>query len=139
MVNAALVTILFTVVSNCLAAPPAHKIRGVNLGSLFIIEPWMSSNTWKSMGCGDTKSEWDCVASLGQEQADAIFQKHWSTFITSNDFDKMRAYGLNTVRIPIGHWVVEDTVAPDEHWPRGGMPYLDTIVGLAASRNISAM
>ncbi|KAF1931745.1 glycoside hydrolase family 5 protein [Didymella exigua CBS 183.55] len=116
-----------------------HKIRGVNLGSLFIVEPWMSSATWKSMGCGDAKSEWDCVASLGQEKADTVFQKYWNTFITADDFDKMKDYGLNTVRIPIGHWFVEETIIPDEKWPKGGMRYLDKVAELAASRNISVI
>ncbi|KAH6644133.1 putative glucan endo-1,6-beta-glucosidase B [Boeremia exigua] len=139
MVKLTLLTIVLAVVSTCLAKLPTHKIRGVNLGSLFIIEPWMSSNTWKSMGCGDTKSEWDCVASLGQEKADAAFQKHWNTFITASDFEKMKAYGLNTVRIPIGHWFVEETIDPGENWPRGGMKYLDAVAALAASHNISVI
>lgn len=125
--------------STALAALPSQKIRGVNLGSLFVIEPWMSSDTWKSMGCGDTKSEWDCVISLGQEKANAAFRKHWNTFITADDFDKMKSYGINTVRIPVGHWFVEETIIAGENWPRGGMRYLDKVAGLAASRDIGVI
>ncbi|KAF2631708.1 glycoside hydrolase family 5 protein [Macroventuria anomochaeta] len=139
MAKLTLLTTLFAVISKTLAALPNHKIRGVNLGSFFIVEPWMSSQTWKSMGCGNAKSEWDCVASLGQERADTAFQKHWDTFITAEDFDKMKEYGLNTVRIPVGHWFVEETIAPGENWPRGGMKYLDKVVGLAGSHNISVI
>jgi aryl-phospho-beta-D-glucosidase BglC (GH1 family) len=130
---------LLAATSTALAALPNQKIRGVNLGSLFIVEPWMSSNTWKSMGCGDTKSEWDCVVSLGQEKANAAFQKHWNTFITADDFDKMKSYGINTVRIPVGHWFVEETITSDEHWPRGGMTYLDKVADLAAARDIGVI
>lgn len=123
--------------STTLAALPEHKIRGVNLGSLFIVEPWMSGGTWKYMGCGDAASEWDCVAALGQDKANEAFQNHWDTFITADDFDKMVEYGLNTVRIPIGHWFVEETIVQGENWPRGGMKYLDKVAGIAASKNIS--
>lgn len=139
MARSALFLALLATVSITLAALPKDKIRGVNLGSLFIVEPWMSSDTWKSMGCGDAKSEWDCVASLGQEKADAVFQRHWNTFITAKDFDKMKDYGLNTVRIPVGHWFVEETIIQGESWPRGGMKYLDKVAAMAASRNISVI
>ena len=37
--------------------PGKTPIRGVNLGSQFIIEPWMASTEWNSMGCGGSKSE----------------------------------------------------------------------------------
>lgn len=139
MARLALLTILLTAASLTLAALPSHKIRGVNLGSLFIVEPWMSSNTWAAMGCGGASSEWDCVAALGQDKANAAFQNHWDTFINETDFDKMVEYGLNTVRIPVGHWFVEETIAEGENWPRGGMKYLDKIVGIAKARNISVI
>lgn len=37
--------------------PTITPIRGVNLGSLFIFEPWIASVAWKAMGCSDYKSE----------------------------------------------------------------------------------
>ena len=77
------------------------KIRGVNLGSLFIVEPWMAGKEWASMGCGDSKSEFDCVSKLGQEAADKAFQKHWDTWITEEDWKWLSDIGINTVRIPV--------------------------------------
>jgi aryl-phospho-beta-D-glucosidase BglC (GH1 family) len=115
---------------------PPKPIRGVNLGSLFVVEPWMLPRTWHSMGCGSTVSEWDCVEHLGQVKANKAFQKHWGTFITAVDFDEMKAYGLNTVRIPVGHWLVEETVGPGEQWPQGGMVFLDRVVEHAAVRDM---
>lgn len=130
---------LLAAASTALAALPSHIIRGVNLGSLFIVEPWMSSTTWESMGCSGAKSEWDCVVALGQDKANAAFQEHWDTFITASDFDKMKSYGINTVRIPVGYWFVEETIDAGENWPRGGMKYLDKVAGLAAARNIGVI
>ncbi|ORY04290.1 glycoside hydrolase superfamily [Clohesyomyces aquaticus] len=114
-----------------------NKIRGVNLGSLFIIEPWMASQEFASMGCGGQKSEFDCMLSLGQEAGNAAFQKHWDTYITEQDLNTMQQYGLNTIRVPVGYWMVEDTVYQDsEHFPKGGLKYLDRLAGWAADRNL---
>ncbi|KAL5392764.1 hypothetical protein DPSP01_000464 [Paraphaeosphaeria sporulosa] len=112
------------------------KIRGVNLGSLFIVEPWMMGQAWNDMGCGDQKSEFDCVLKLGQDGADAAFKQHWDTWITEEDLDKMKEYGINAIRVPVGYWMVEELVDQSEHFPRGGLEYLDRLAGWAASRNM---
>lgn len=113
--------------------PSALPIRGVNLGSQFIVEPWMASDEWDSMGCGDTASEFDCVSKLGQAQANTAWAKHWSTWITEEDISRMQSYGLNTIRIPVGYWIREDLVYSDsEHFPQGGLQYLERICGWAS-------
>jgi glucan endo-1,6-beta-glucosidase len=76
------------------------KIRGVNLGSLFVLENWLADDMMPGWGC-PTTSEFDCVSALGQSQANADFQSHWGAWITADDFTRMVAYGLNTVRIPV--------------------------------------
>ncbi|KAI0439424.1 glycoside hydrolase superfamily [Xylaria telfairii] len=109
--------------------PGADKIRGVNLGSSFIIEPWMAGDEWNSMGCGGSNDEWSCVQLLGQDAADAAFRTHWQTWITPDDLKEIQSYGLNTVRIPVGFWINEDLVNDGEYYPRGGLEYLDYVVG----------
>lgn len=112
------------------------KIRGVNLGSLFIIEPWMSGNAWNDIGCGDQKSEFDCMSKLGQDAGNAAFQKHWDSWITEQDLDKMKEYGLNTIRVPVGYWLVEEIVDKSEHFPQGGLEKMDRLAEWAATRDI---
>ncbi|KAI0899156.1 glycoside hydrolase family 5 protein [Annulohypoxylon nitens] len=112
------------------------KIRGVNLGSQFIIEPWMANDEWHSMGCGNANDEWQCVKALGQDKADAAFKKHWDTWTTQDDIKTIKSYGLNTVRIPVGYWIREDLVQQGEYFPRGGLSYLDRLVGWCADAGI---
>ncbi|KAI5866045.1 glycoside hydrolase family 5 protein [Durotheca rogersii] len=109
--------------------PSTDKIRGVNLGSQFIIEPWMAWDEWNSMGCGNRNDEWQCVEALGQDAADAAFRRHWDTWTTQDDIWQIKSLGLNTVRIPVGFWIYERLVKADEHFPRGGLAYLDRLVG----------
>lgn len=124
---------------SALAAPalawlPANlPIRGVNLGSMFVFEPWIASNTWSSM-CGSAESEFDCVQTLGQDAANTAFASHWGSWITSDDFTTMTSYGLNTVRIPVGYWMMESLVYADsEYFPQGGLAYLENICDWAAN------
>lgn len=110
-----------------------NPIRGVNLGSLFVLEPWMASNSWSTMGCDGQQSEFDCVSHLGQDAANSAFQNHWGSWITQDDFKQMQSYGLNAVRIPLGYWLDEDIVYSDsEHFPQGAMSYLESVVGWAS-------
>ena len=59
-------------------------------------------------------TEYDLVKKLGQEEADRVFENHWQTFITKEDVDLMVKYNLNSVRIPIGFWIIEETVNDNE-------------------------
>jgi glucan endo-1,6-beta-glucosidase len=103
----------------------------VNLGSSFIIEPWMAQDEWAGMGCGNANDEWQCVQALGQEAADAAFAKHWDSWVTEDDISQIASLGLNTIRIPVGFWIKEDLVQDGEYYPRGGLEYLDRLVGQA--------
>ena len=108
-----------------------NKIRGVNLGALFVLENWLADNVMSGWGCNST-SEFNCVSSLhDQSKANGDFQRHWKTWINSSDFSRMVSYGLNTVRIPVGYWFYETLVDSSEHFPQGGEAYLDQVVGYA--------
>ncbi|OCT46352.1 Glucan endo-1,6-beta-glucosidase B [Cladophialophora carrionii] len=106
-------------------------IRGVNLGSLFVVEDWLSDDVFKGFGCS-SKSEFDCVSSINdQDKANSDFQGHWGSWITKYDLTQMVSYGLNTVRIPVGYWFLESIVDKSEHFPQGGEHYLDQVIGWA--------
>jgi aryl-phospho-beta-D-glucosidase BglC (GH1 family) len=113
------------------------KIRGVNLGSQFVFEPWIAMQAWSELGCGDQQSEYDCVVKLGQEAANAAFAEHWGTWITEEDIGEMQSYGLNTIRIPVGYWMKEDLVDSTSEWfPQGGYGYLEKICGWASDAGL---
>lgn len=112
--------------------PGTLPIRGVNLGALFIVEPWMAGTEWSDMGCGAYQSEFDCVSGIGQDAANTAFQNHWNTWITQDDITEMVNYGLNTIRIPVGYWMMESIVDSSEHFPQGGIGYLEQVCGWAS-------
>ena len=116
--------------------PASGKLRGVNLGSLFVFEPWLARTVWSHMGCNDYLSEFGCVLALGHDKANAAFQAHWDAFIQPEDFSLMVKYGLNAVRIPIGYWMQESIVYGSEYFPQGGLKYLERICGWASDAGL---
>lgn len=114
---------------------PQGKIRGVNLGGLFIVEPWMMPGEWSSMGCGQYPDEWTCMQKTNGG-AQKGFTGHWENWITEADIAQIAAWNLNTIRLPLGHWIVEDTIQPGEPWARGGFQYLKRLLSWCNKHNI---
>jgi glucan 1,3-beta-glucosidase len=42
----------------------------------------------------------------GQASARAVLERHWDTFVTADTFTYLASVGINTVRIPIGHYML---------------------------------
>ncbi|KAH9968445.1 glycoside hydrolase superfamily [Lactifluus volemus] len=93
------------------------KIYGVNLGSWLVLEPWMVPEEWTRMG--GQLCQKDCSACICSEFAfaaaypdtvDGKFAEHWSTWFTQDDVNILKGAGINTVRIPLGYWIVEPLV-----------------------------
>lgn len=85
-------------------APWAAKVgnkplRGVNMGGLFVLEPWITPDftSWDD----DVRDQYTFSQTAG---ATATLKAHWSSWYTQADFDAMASHGLNVVRIPIGWW-----------------------------------
>lgn len=90
----------------------SEKVRGVNTGGWFVLEPWITPSIFEGNSAID---EWTFTEQLGKDAAKSKLQNHWNSWITQADFNQMAAAGLNHVRIPIGYWSVI---------PRAGDPYV---------------
>ncbi|KAH6915731.1 glycoside hydrolase family 5 protein [Coprinopsis sp. MPI-PUGE-AT-0042] len=110
------------------AASPPEKIYGVNLGSWLLIEPWMLPQEWVDMGGSHCNDCSQCIASefafakAYPDTVDATFNQHWNTWFNDDDVSQLVAAGINTVRIPLGYWIVEPLVdRRTEFFPKGGI------------------
>lgn len=108
---------------------------GINF---YVLSCRMSPGEWLTMGgqfcdTGDCsvcrQSEWSLSRYLGPEKTNAVFKQRryhsplfshslsvhrcdvdWESWLTQDDVDGMVAAGLNSVRIPLGFWIIEDIV-----------------------------
>lgn len=79
-----------------------RKQRGVNIGSWFTLERWISDEPFRS---AQYPAESDYDIARGENARD-ILEKHWDTWITEEDWKWLSDIGINTVRIPIGYYHV---------------------------------
>ncbi|KAH8110761.1 glycoside hydrolase family 5 protein [Phellopilus nigrolimitatus] len=111
--------------SGIFAITVAKPSSGFPHGSWLVLEPWMLPAEWVVMGgesCNDCSH---AFAEAYPDTVDEIFNKHWSTWFTQKDVNKLSSYGINTVRIPLGYWIVEPLVnRATEFYPRGGIKQL---------------
>ncbi|KAJ7777399.1 glycoside hydrolase family 5 protein [Mycena metata] len=128
----AIFSFLFLVVSALGSLPGLpSKIYGVNLGSWLVLESWMLPQEWLDMGgescdvCSTCIATEFAFAQAFPDTVDAIFNKHWTTWFTQADINALVAAGINTVRVPLGYWIVEPLVnRATEFYPRGGLAQL---------------
>ncbi|PKI83942.1 hypothetical protein MVES1_002022 [Malassezia vespertilionis] len=79
-----------------------RKQRGVNLGSWFALESWLTGSLFSQVK--QTTSEYDIVQGMSAEAARDMLQNHWAHFINDGDWAWMKQHGVNSVRLPIGYF-----------------------------------
>lgn len=111
------------------------KIRGVNLGGWFVLEPYITPSLFEACGSDVPVDEYHYTQKLGKEAAQTALEAHWLTWYTEADFQAIAAAGVNTVRIPIGYWAF--SLLPNDPYVQGQKKYLDLAIEWA--RNSSLM
>ncbi|KAI3860381.1 hypothetical protein MKW92_005926 [Papaver armeniacum] len=51
----------------------------------------------------------------GRKNATKVLTEHRNSYVTRDDFQFLRAHGINTVRIPVGWWITKDPNPPDPY------------------------
>ncbi|CAG8569297.1 5411_t:CDS:2, partial [Scutellospora calospora] len=59
---------------------------------------------------------------LGYEEAKRQLNRHWTSWVTENDIEKLASYGLNHLRIPVGYWAFDKI--PNEPFVTDSFKYL---------------
>lgn len=114
------------------------KVRGVNLGGWFVLEPWITPSIFDQWANGGgVVDEYTYTQALGKQEAQNRLNQHWATWITQADFQEIASMGLNHVRIPIGYWALNPL--PGDPYVQGQLSYLDQAIGWARSAGLKVM
>ncbi|GLB43151.1 putative glycosyl hydrolase 5 (cellulase A) family protein [Lyophyllum shimeji] len=77
-----------------------RKQRGVNLGSWFVLERWITDHPFRS---AQAPAQSDLDVARGSN-AKEILEEHWDNFIVEQDWAWIAERGMNAVRLPIGYY-----------------------------------
>ncbi|HUB23883.1 MAG TPA: cellulase family glycosylhydrolase [Tepidisphaeraceae bacterium] len=85
-------------------------LKGCNLGNWFMIEPWMLGN------CIEARDQFTIFATLrdrfGEDAGNHLIDLYRGGYITPRDFDIIKSFGFNLVRLPFDYRMVQDDTPP---------------------------
>jgi len=102
------------------------------MGGWLLLEPWITPGLFEQFSGNNVVDEWTFCQALGKDEASRQLHQHWDTFFTFADIQALQQAGINTLRIPVGYWLLGN-ITPDEPWVTGQMPYLSRLISWAKS------
>ena len=84
------------------------RIWGVNLGGLFVPEPFIVPALFEAnVGAVDEWTLSTLLSAKGSGTLQQTMEDHYNTFITEEDIAQIAGAGLNWIRLPIPFWAIE--------------------------------
>jgi glucan 1,3-beta-glucosidase len=80
--------------------------------------------------------EWTLCETVGQDKCASVLKSHWDSFVSLDDFWKIKNAGFNLVRIPVGYWSYVDPWGP---YAQGAAPYVDTAIDWARQTGLKVV
>ena len=125
----------------------SDKIKGVNLGSLFVLEPYINPSLfYQFLGLNDrvVGDTYNFCDYLGPKEANRQLRIHWEIWVNEEKLNKIKKLGINTVRIPVGDWmfIPYEVYNKEENGIKcfdGSLEYLDRIMNHISSLNMNVI
>jgi endoglucanase len=109
-------------------------LRGCNLGNWLLLEMWMLAVDEREFP-DQHAFEVNLVERFGKAEKHRLMELYRANWITPRDFDVIRSFGLNAVRVPFDHRLVEDEEYPGTCHEEG-LAWLDRAVEMAETAGI---
>ncbi|MGD0058147.1 MAG: cellulase family glycosylhydrolase [Verrucomicrobiia bacterium] len=110
-------------------------LRGCNLGNWLLNELWMMEMS----GPDDPKDHWQIEELLqqrfGAAETDRLLNLYRENWIKLRDFDVIKSWGFNVVRLPFYYGLLEDDAAPGQLRP-DAFQWLDRAIAMATDAGI---
>ncbi len=107
------------------------KFKGINAGGWLLWEGWI----WGEGFTSETHITEKLEELAGKESTEKFRQEIYENFITEDDIKAMSEMGLNVIRVPFNHTILEDDDRPYEY-KENGWVILDNLLIWAKKYNI---
>jgi aryl-phospho-beta-D-glucosidase BglC (GH1 family) len=111
-------------------------LKGTNLGNWLITENWMLCLAGKPGVPGDQHGiEALFTQRFGESEKERLMEVFRSSWMTSRDFDLVKSFGFNVVRLPMNYRMFEDDRAPFQLKPNA-FKWVDYAIEQCTKRGI---
>eukprot|EP01035_Chromulina_nebulosa_P020636 gene20636-26754_t len=124
-------------------------MRGTSLGGWLVLEPWITPSLfYQFLGLyekwGDESpnhiglDSYTFCTALGDIEANKQLRRHWTTWVTEQDFIELASSGIDTIRVPVGDWIF----VPYEPYVKcfdGALAEIDRIILLAKKYELNIL
>lgn len=111
-------------------------LRGCNLGNYLMLESWMYGGALKLNGENfrDQETLFTFLRKrFGDAPAEALIDRMRASYITARDFELIKSFGFNVVRLPVDYRMIET----DDGKPRSeGYKWIDHLIELAEAAEV---
>jgi len=111
-------------------------LKGCNTGNWLLIEFWMLGLDGKK---GSPNDQWELEQLLskrfGHEEDERLMDVYRSSWMTERDWDNIKSFGFNLVRVPINYRLLEDDEKP-MHLRADAFQWLDKAVDEAEKHGL---
>jgi endoglucanase len=114
-------------------------LRGANLGNWDVIEFWMLGNSGDPGVPGDQfRLEELLTKRFGEAEKDRLMETYRQSWIGERDFDELKKFNFNFVRLPMNYRLMEDDRHPMQLKPNA-FQWIDRAVDLAEQHGMYIM
>jgi endoglucanase len=109
-------------------------LRGCNLGNWLLLEMWMLAID-EDVFPDQHSFEANLTTRFGEAEKDRLMELYRANWITPRDFELVRSFDFNVVRLPFNHRLVEDPAAPGT-CREAGLAWLDRAIAMAEAAGL---
>ena len=111
------------------------NLKGCNLGNWLMLEMWMLN--YADRGFAD---QYDFIKTLetrfGEEEAEGLMDIYRTNWIQGSDFDIIKSFGMNTVRLPFDYKLLMDSDEKPFRLKDDAWEWLDQAIAMAKKREM---
>ena len=108
-------------------------LKGCNLGNWLMIEPWMLG------GVLEATDQVTIIATFksrfGEERGQALIDRYRANYITPRDFELLKTFGFNVVRLPFDYRMIQEDEPPYRIKPHA-FDHLDRALKMAEAAGV---
>ena len=110
-------------------------LKGCNVGNWLMLEMWMLNYADRGI-----KDQYEFIKTLedrfGQKKAETLMDIYRSNWVKEQDFDIIKSFGMNTIRLPFDYKLLMDSDSKPFQLKEDAWEWLDLAIEMAKKKDL---